>query len=110
MKKTYYDPGFHGTDNYYKAPAINFVYTDSVKYFCHEKEAYWILDVISSYNFKYDFLVLTFDLTGENAVVFTAKEDDGRPNIAEQYIPFTTLDVSVKLYMEGNVVLFPSDH
>ena len=104
----YYDPRFCGTDHYYKHP-LGFMFTDSVLYFCEHQKAFWTLDVIGSYNFTQDFLVLTFDVVNDTAT-FTAKEDSDRQPVVTQFIPYTDLRLSIQLYWEGGVVLFPSDH
>ena len=110
--ENYYDPQFMGTEQYYRHPIGAFLYTDSIKHFCEKKEAWWTLDLIGSYVpilKKYDFLVLTFDVTG-NTAVFHAKEDTDQPDIVTQEIEYTDLPESVKLYWENGVALFPSDH
>lgn len=111
VEKEYWDPGFFGTTNYWKHP-WGATYTDSVKYFMETKGAYWTMDILVSYLLelqKYDFLVITFDVEGEECL-FSVREDSGEPTVIEQRIPFTDLDVSVKLFWEGGVILFPSDH
>lgn len=108
----YYDPNFGGTETYYKHPMFKFNYTESVKYFCEEKEAYWVLDVVGSYMRKfmrYNFLILIFDVNDGEAV-FYAQEDTGQSKIVRQEIPYTDLDVSVKFYLIDNVLMFPSDY
>ena len=108
----YYDPGFYGTDTYWKHPLYGFNYTDSVKHFCTEYQAYWILDVIGSYLptlSKYPFLVISFDVV-EYRCDFYAQEDTGKERVVEQYIPFTDMGVSIKLYLIDNVLLFPADY
>ena len=37
----------YGTENYYKIPAYSFKYTDGIKTFCENAEAYWLLDLIA---------------------------------------------------------------
>lgn len=108
----YYDPGFHGTDQYHRYPIGGVLYTDSVGFFCEKFEAWWTLDVVGSYMDQmkpYDFLVLTFDVDG-NKATFTVKEDDGIPPIITQKIEFTDLTVSIQLFLENGILLFPSDH
>jgi hypothetical protein len=109
--KSYYDPNYFGTDTWWKHP-YGFLYTDSIKDFCEQHMAYWILDIVGSYidTFeKYVFLVIYYDV--ENmACNFYVNADSDEPNIIEQYIEYTDLDVSVKLYFEGKVLMFPSDH
>jgi len=112
MKASYYDPGMYGTENYWKYPYSDLIYVDSVRNFCQEKEAYWLLDVVASYWPKlrnHGFLLITLDVKDGQAM-FTVKEDTGKPNIVSQFIEFTDLDVSIQLYLENNVLIFPSDH
>lgn len=107
----YYDPNSGGTENYWKHP-LGFVFTDDVKEFVEEYKAYWTLDVVGSYmpKFKkYDFLLLTFDVE-DSKCTFTAKEDLGQPNIIRQFIPFTDLTVSIKLYLDNGVLMFPGSY
>jgi hypothetical protein len=110
--KNYYDPGFYGTENYTKHYSI--LLCDSVVHFAKEKEAFWLLDMIWSYAGKlrkYPIVFITVDVDTENGTaVFYAKEDSGKPDIVRQEIEFTSLDVSVKLYYQNNVVMFPSDY
>ena len=111
--KDYYDPGFNGTDCYWRYPfGKGFAFTDSVKYFCDTHQAYWVLDVIASYMPKIgdlDFVVLTFEVNG-NECDFAAKEDDGLPNLVKQHIEYTDLKVSIRLYLDNGVLMFPSDY
>lgn len=111
-EKDYYDPGFHGTEQYHRHPIGGVLFTDSVNFFCEEFQAWWTLDVVGSYQERlkpFDFLVVTFDVDGSEAV-FTVKEDDGIPPLITQEIEFTDLKVSIKLFYENGILLFPSDH
>jgi hypothetical protein len=91
MKIEYFDPHFFGTETWWKHP-YGFLYTDSLMDFCEKHKAYWTLDVVGSY------------------MCFYAREDTGLPNVVEQFIEYTDLDVSIKLYLEEKVLMFPSDH
>jgi hypothetical protein len=107
----YYDPGFCGTENYWQH-LFGFRYVDSVKYFCETKKAYWVLDLIGSYVptlRSYSFLVLFLDVE-EGKARFSAKEDLDMPDVVSQNIEYTDLDLSIRLYWEGGVIIFPSDH
>jgi len=111
-RKDYYDPNFHGTDQYHQYPIGGVLYTDSVGFFCEKYKAWWTLDVVGSYYEQmktFDFLVLTFDVEGRKAT-FTASEDVGLPAIINQEIEYTDLTVSIKLFLENGILLFPSDH
>lgn len=107
----YFDPCYHGTDTYWKHP-YGLLYTDSVRDFCHDKKAYWTLDVVASYLPQLkgdDFLVVCFDVE-ENRCSFYIKEDTGMPDIVRQEIEYTDMPVSIKLYLADGVLMFPSDY
>jgi len=107
----YYDPQYYGTETWWKHPLYGFIYTDSIKDFCKEYQAYWVLDVIGSYypRFKhYSFLLLSFDVV-DGKCKFYIQEDTGLKHIIEQKIDFTDLKVSIRLYYENEVICFPSD-
>jgi hypothetical protein len=111
MKIEYFDPHFFGTETWWKHP-YGFLYTDSLMDFCEKHKAYWTLDVVGSYMSifnDFSFLVLYFDVE-ESHCRFYAREDTGLPNVVEQFIEYTDLDVSIKLYLEEKVLMFPSDH
>jgi hypothetical protein len=108
----YYDPGFYGTNEYHRHPIGGVLYTDSVEFFCEKHEAWWALDVVGSYYDRmksFDFLVLTFDVEG-NGASFNVRQDDDLPPIINQEIEYTDLTVSIKLFLENGILLFPSDH
>jgi hypothetical protein len=110
-ERDYFDPKFYGTENYWKH-WMGFLYTDSLKYFCETYKAFWTLDVVGSYmpDLKdYDFLVICFDVDNGQCN-FTVREDSNTPIIIQQFIESTDLTVSVRLFMENKVLLFPSDH
>jgi hypothetical protein len=111
MNDKYFDPQYFGTETWWKH-FCGFLYTDSVKDFCEKHEAYWTLDVVGSYmpilkNFS--FLMICFDVQ-DSKCQFYAKEDTDQPNIVEQFIEYTDLTVSIRLFLEDKVLMFPSDH
>lgn len=109
MISNYYDPGFHGTENYYKH-LLGFKYSDSVKHFAEEYGAYWLLDVIGSYGpYKQPFLIMTLDVK-DNRATFTIKEDTDKSILIRQKIEFTDCKVSVRFYFIDGVLIFPSDY
>jgi hypothetical protein len=110
-ERNYYDPRYNGTDNYWKHP-LGLVYTDSVKAFCIEHQAYWTIDVVASYLptlRHYPFLVIYFDVD-ESRCSFYAIEDTGEPDIIRQEIEYTDLKVSIRLYLIDGILMFPSDN
>jgi len=107
----YFDPYYNGTDTYWKHP-FGLIYTDSVRDFCEDKDAYWTLDVVASYlpQIKhYDFLVIYFDVA-DSRCSFYAREDLGTPDVVRQEIEYTDMPVSIKLYFSDGILMFPSDY
>ena len=87
---------FYGTENYYHYLA-GLKLTDGVKYLADEAGAYWLLDIIASYQtdpkirhqpFQVWELKLSPDnaTTGKRRAVVTMKTDTGRPEMAHQEI------------------------
>ena len=107
---------FHCTEQYYRHFLQRFVYTDGVRYLAQNAQAYWLLDLIASYQQyqkvkKEEFQVwkLQTDLEKNNAV---ATCDDGNNNILiTQYIPFTDFPLTeITLYLTDGVLLLPSEY
>lgn len=110
-ERVYYDPCYHGTETYWRHP-FGLLYTDSVRDFAETYQAYWSLDVVASYLpeiKQYEFLVIYFDVKDETCS-FYCREDSDTPNVIEQYIEYTDLKVSVKLYLVDKILMFPSDY
>jgi len=121
--REYYDPRMCGTENYHLyaplgkyAPSI--LLTDSVVQFAKEKQAFWTLEVIYSHLPKMqkamrdadtNIIFIHFDVDSQKCE-FYAQLDSGLPRHMEQHIDFTDLDVSVELYLENGVLMFPSDY
>ena len=121
--REYYDPMFCGTENYnlyspFGPASMALKLTDSVIHFAEEKQAYWAIDVVYSYLPKIveimkkhdtDIVFLHFDVDGGKCE-FYGQLDSGKPKFIEQHIEFTDLDVSVMLYLQNGVLMFPSDY
>jgi hypothetical protein len=111
MGGEYFESASFGTESYWEHP-FGLIYTDSVREFAQDKQAYWVLDVVSSYRHifnKYPFLVVFFDVA-DNHCTFHAREDSDKPDIVNQFIEYTDLTVSLKLYLVDEVLMFPSDY
>lgn len=112
---------FTGTEHYY---AVNFfgrkfLLTDGVKYVAENFGAYWLTEVVFSYQgaakFKREeFQVWTlYKNQGSNGGYFV-KADDGNGNIlAKQPLPFTDFPEELmpfKLFFANSVLLLPSEN
>ena len=105
--------GFTGTENYYKHWSGN-VYTDGIKAMAKKFKAYWLIDVVFSYQTGrtrlYEFQVWEITSTGKKATV-TMKEDTDEPILKRQHIGYTDFPAGTfKMYFKDNVLLLPSEY
>lgn len=119
---------FQGTNNYFKN-MLGLRYTDGIKFLADNAECYWLIDAIASYQktalnnpnlaeFQLWILVVGnnhefIKPNPENDAVLTCWEDTpgccDKPAIAQQ-IPFTDFPLpSIELYVEGGVLMLPSE-
>ncbi len=111
MSRDYFDPMSNGTETVWKHP-LGLTYTDGVRQFAEEHQAYWTLDVVASYLPQLrqsDFLVVYFDV-GNGKCHFHVREDTDLPDIIIQHIPFTDMKESLRLYLVDGILMFPSDY
>ena len=119
--------GFYGTEHYYGHWTSRLIWTDGVQYLAEKAGAYWLIDAIASWQIKpkvrrEPFQVWTLKVNREakadpNAdkppvmAVLTGKDDEPGRVLARQEIEFTDFPLdSIKLYVEGGVLLLPSEH
>ena len=109
---------FHGTENYYTNPLYPFMYTDGINYLAENGGAYWLLDVIASWQKELDSSQIQFwrlKVNSDKSAVLTCERDMDESVITQQ-IPFTDFPLSeVTLYLcdMGNakgVLLLPSEY
>ena len=109
-------PHFTGTEYWYRHPlSPRHTYTDGVKFIAENAGAYWLLDVIVSYQMypKVNTMPLqVWKLTrsGESSAIVTLEDGDGN-EVKRQVIEYTDfpLDEFV-IWMEGTVMLLPNEH
>lgn len=107
---------FTGTEEYHRFSRISrLVMTDGVKYLCNAAGAFWLLDIIVSYQGKCnrdpmlkDFQIWTLKVKGSKGVVTCERDTD---DVAiKQAIPYTDFPLeSIKLYCENGVICLPSE-
>lgn len=105
---------FTGTNQYHQLSYLKRLKsTDGVKYLADQAQAYWLIDLIESYQPKLqargvDFQVWTLKVNKDEGKV---KADDGNGKIvASQTIPYTDFPIDqVKLYVENGVLMLPSE-
>jgi hypothetical protein len=103
---------YTGTDTYYQYHFGTLV-TDGVKALAEEFNCFWLLDIIVSYQPSLkgeDFQVWKLDVKDDaSATVICA---DGNDNVLQQQvIPYTDFTArEATIWVEGNVLLLPSEH
>jgi len=103
-----------GTEHYYKHWTNRGVYTDGVKAMAEEFKAYWLIDVVLSYQDgkirKVPFQI--WEIVSENSkAVVEMKEDTDEPILVQQKIPYTDFpEGTFKMYYINDVLLLPSEY
>jgi len=112
---------FCGTQNYYRY-TLGLKLTDGVKYLADEAGAYWLLDIIASYQSKPSIRKEPFQVwqlklspdnaaTGKHQAVVTMKTDSDRPLLVKQEIEYTDFPLdSIDLWLINGVILLPSEY
>lgn len=110
-------PTFTGTTQWYryKTPFAQFKYTDGVDYLANAAEAFWMLDIIASYqheaNVK-DQPFQVFEFTKHEDDSMTLIIQDGNYNeLARQEIEYTDFPLDeITLWFVNKVALLPSEY
>lgn len=106
---------FTGTENYYRHTLFTPIkYTDGVKYLAEEAGAYWLLDKVATNQINpkircEEFQSWKLIVRGREADLIV---DDGNGNIIHrELIEFTDFPLpEITLWVEGGVILLPSEH
>ncbi len=112
---------FIGTEQYYRHWTGHILYTDGVKFLADEAGAYWLIDAIASYQHRIGssshyaglqgFQLWTLTRNKGDRAVLTCQADSNQPVLVTQEIEYTDFPLpAIKLYVEGNVLLLPSEH
>jgi hypothetical protein len=115
---------FSGTENYHRVSILHgkMVITDGVKYLADEAGCYWLLDIVASVQHlprmqREEFQVWELkkldDPTLSKAQVVCT--DGNERKLYKQDIPFTdfpfdAISHPVKLFLQNNVVMLPSEY
>jgi hypothetical protein len=108
---------FTGTEAYHRfSPLSKLVLTDGVKYLADKTGAYWLMDIIASYQQKCmkdemlrDFQLWTLKVKDDEGVVTCERDTD---DVAfQQKIPFTDFPLAeISLYCINGVILLRSEY
>ena len=109
---------FSGTEHWYEHFMPGILFTDGIKYLANEAKAYWLIDLIASWQTdkkvaKESFQVWIIRVDGTKAVVTC---EDGNGNVvASQDIPYTDFPLKeYRVYLEDDgehkVILLTGEH
>lgn len=107
---------FTGTEQYFRHYTGRLVYTDGVRFLADAARCYWFLDLIASWQDRaredsglaeFQLWQLTVDTPTAVAICLRDTADE----VFRQEIAYTDCPLrEIKLYLEGNVLLLPSEH
>lgn len=108
-----------GTEHYYTHFTKVCFFTDGVKSIADQYQAYWLIDVIASYQIKKSikskpFQIWTITSTQSKATI-EMRQDSDQPVLVRQQIPFTNFpEGRLQMYYIGDstnkVLLLPSEY
>jgi hypothetical protein len=89
---------FTGSEKFYKSSVFaNVVHTEGIKHVIDKLEAYWLLDVVSSYqkgrSLK-EFQIWKLEVYSDNSAVVTMRENSDSPVVVKQKIPYTDFEIA----------------
>jgi hypothetical protein len=107
---------FTGTETWYRhSLARQITYTEGARYVADKASAYWLLDIIVSYQFDpkvkaEEFQVWELTVNAEHKGEVLATDGNGNV-IAKQTIEYTDFPLAeIKFYFADNVILLPSEY
>ena len=101
---------FTGTEQYHQHWMRQLVFTDGVKYMAEAGGAFWLIDVIASWQRKEPFQIWELKVNPDKSCIVTMKEDTDEPILVTQEIPYTDFPLDeIKLYEIDGVLLLPSE-
>jgi len=106
---------FIGTQRYYKTIVPTLVYTDGIQFLVERCGAYWLIDLVASYQTKefktrYRFQLWKVTLLEDDKATVTCKEDTDQPNIVEQNIEYTDFPFDYEFYVVDGVMMVKSEY
>jgi hypothetical protein len=109
---------FNGTESLFPHWTDRLTFTDGVKYLAEKCGAFWLIDIIASYQHRPkvracgDLQIWTLDLPAANQGRVTCKADTHAPVAVRQRIQYTDfpLPEGVKLYVRHGVLMLPSEN
>ncbi len=105
----------NGSENLYRHPLTKMVFTDGVKDMADTCGAYWLIDLVFSYQIQKQVRLETFQVWALKRVknaVFTIQATDGNDNhVVSQQIPYSDFKYdTATLWLVDGVLLLPSEY
>jgi hypothetical protein len=110
---------FIGTENYYLHFSRGFLFTDGVKVVADQFKAYWLIDVIASYQIRKEVRLKLFQIwtiaSARGKANVEMQPDIDQPVLVKQQIPFTDFPEGklIMYYIDdgsNRVLLLPSEY
>ena len=104
----------YGTEHYYKIPAYSFKYTDGIKTFCENADAYWLLDIVESVcrthkEIHNDFILIELSVNKYNQATITFEYANN--TFYKQQISFTDCPEGTwRFYFDNNVFFWNGEY
>lgn len=102
---------YTGTQGYYRYHCRTLL-TEGVKALADRFNCYWFLDIVASFQtlLLEDFQVWTLEKHLDNSA--TVKASNGnKKELIKQEVPYTNFEaIRATVWVEGNVILLPSEH
>jgi hypothetical protein len=106
--------GHYGSDTFYRHPIGGIVYTEGVKHLAELAGAFWLIDLIGSYQYgkvrQVPFQLWILEVKGSKGVA-SMREDTDRPDIVKQRIPFTDFpEGRFELWLVDKTLMLKSEY
>ena len=117
---------FIGTEEYHRYPIGPLLLTDGAAYLAKEGKCYWLIDAIGSYQSEvfegkleagrrrlreFGFQFWELEVADDKSAVLTCVEDSGYEPLVIQTFRYTDFPLKkVKLYLQGGVLMLPSEY
>jgi len=104
---------FTGTEHWYKH-VCGTTYTNGMKYLADEAKAYWLLDVVASYQHELKdkrFQIWRLTVNEDRTAVVTMREDSNEPVLIKQKIEYTDFPLDeIEFYCIDGIMLLKSEY
>ena len=104
---------FHGTERYFRN-FTGLLYTDGIKYLAEKAGAYWLIDLMGSYQYRLKnvpFQIWALKVNNDRTAVVTCREDTDEPVIVEQKLEYTDFPLKTfECYCIDGVLLLKSEY